>query len=125
MIRRPPRSTLFPYTTLFRSDAPPRRPLEGRARRGPHDERSVQVANTKSAIKRIRQNERRRLRNRTVRSRVRTLIKAARAAEGPAAPPAILGAIRALDKAMSKGVLHANTASRKKSALARRLAAHR
>src|SRR5256885_10294937 len=45
MIRRPPRSTLFPYTTLFRSDAPPRRPLEGRARRGPHDERSVQVAN--------------------------------------------------------------------------------
>src|SRR3712207_8983513 len=36
MIRRPPRSTLFPYTTLFRSDAAPRRPLDsarGRAQR--------------------------------------------------------------------------------------------
>src|SRR5256885_5483733 len=65
MIRRPPRSTLFPYTTLFRS-------------------RSVRVATTKSAVKRIRQNERRRLRNRTVRSRVRTLVKAARAADGQA-----------------------------------------
>jgi ribosomal protein S20 len=37
----------------------------------------------------------------------------------------ILDAIRALDKAMSKGVLHPNTVARKKSALARRLAAHR
>ena len=83
------------------------------------------MANTKSATKRIRQNERRRLRSRTVRSRVRTLVKAARAVEGAAAPAAILEAIRALDKAMSKGVLHRNTAARKKSALARRLAAHR
>ncbi len=83
------------------------------------------MANTRSAIKRIRQNERRRLRNRTVRSRVRTLVKAARAVEGPSASAAILEAIRAVDKAMSKGVLHRNTAARKKSALARRLAAHR
>jgi small subunit ribosomal protein S20 len=83
------------------------------------------VANTKSAVKRIRQNERRRLRNRTVRSRLRTLVKAARATEGPTAPSTILEAIRALDKAASKGVLHRNTAARKKSALARRLAAHR
>jgi small subunit ribosomal protein S20 len=83
------------------------------------------VANTKSAKKRTRQNERRRLRNRAVRSRVRTLIKAARAAEAPVASAAILEAMRALDKATSKGVLHPNTAARKKSALARRLAAHR
>ena len=83
------------------------------------------MANTKSAMKRMRQNERRRLRNRTVRSRVRTLIKAARAADGAAASPVILEAIRALDKATSKGVLHPNTVARKKSALARRLAAHR
>ena len=83
------------------------------------------MANTKSAMKRIRQNERRRLRNRTVRSRVRTLMKAARAAEGPTSSPAILEAIRALDKAMSKGVFHPNTVARKKSALARRLAPHR
>ena len=83
------------------------------------------MATTKSAMKRIRQNERRRLRNRTVRSRVRTLIKTARAVDGPAGSAAILGAIRALDKAVSKGVLHRNTAARKKSALARRLSAHR
>ncbi len=83
------------------------------------------MATTKSAVKRIRQNERRRLRNRTVRSRVRTLVKAARAADGQAGSAAILEAIRALDKAVSKGVLHRNTAARKKSALARRLSAHR
>jgi len=89
------------------------------------DERSVHVANTKSAMKRILQNERRRLRNRAVRSKLRTSIKLARAAEGPTTPAAILEAIRALDKAVSKGVIHRNTAARKKSGLARRLAAHR
>ena len=83
------------------------------------------MATTKSAMKRIRQNEKRRLRNRTVRSRVRTLIKAARAVDGPAGSAAILEAIRTLDKAVSKGVLHRNTAARKKSALARRLSPHR
>ena len=83
------------------------------------------MANTKSAIKRMRQNERRRLRNRAVRSQLRTSIKLTRAAEGPATPAGILAAIRALDKAVSKGVLHRNTAARKKSSLARRLAAAR
>ena len=68
------------------------------------------MANTKSAIKRIRTNERRRVRNRTIRSHVRT---------------AVADAIRALDKAVTKGVVHRNTAARKKSALARRLAAAR
>lgn len=83
------------------------------------------MANTKSAIKRIRQNERRRLRNRTVRSKVRSAVKTARAAEAPQQSATILQAIRALDKAVSKGVIHANTAARKKSALARRLTAVR
>ncbi len=83
------------------------------------------MANTKSALKRIKQNERRRLRNRTVRSKVRSVVKVARAAEGQAAFAAILDAISALDKAVAKGVIHRNTAARKKSALARRLAAHR
>lgn len=83
------------------------------------------MANTKSAIKRIRQNERRRLRNRTIRSRVRSAVKIARAAEGPQQSAAILAALRGLDKAVSKGVIHANTAARKKSALARRLTAVR
>ena len=80
------------------------------------------MANTKSAIKRIRQNERRRLRNRAVRSKVRTAVKTARAGQGEGQRAAILDAIRSLDKAVTKGVVHRNTAARKKSALARRLA---
>ena len=80
------------------------------------------MANTKSAMKRMRQNERRRLRNRAVRSKIRGSVKAARAVEGAARPAVILEAIRVLDKAVSKGVIHRNTAARKKSALARRLA---
>jgi small subunit ribosomal protein S20 len=84
------------------------------------------LANTSSALKRIRQSERRRLRNRAVRSKVRTAVKTARTAiGGPAAEAgaAVIDAIRALDKAVTKGVIHRNTAARKKSALARRLAA--
>lgn len=81
------------------------------------------MANTKSAMKRIRQNEKRRLRNRAVRSKVRTALKSARTAPAETQHAAVLEAIRTLDKAVSKGVLHRNTAARKKSALARRLAA--
>jgi small subunit ribosomal protein S20 len=86
------------------------------------------VANTKSAIKRIRTSEKRRQRNRAVRTRVRSAIKTARAAvttTGGDAATAVLQAIRALDKAVTKGVIHRNTASRKKSLLARRLNAHK
>jgi len=82
------------------------------------------VANTKSAIKRIRTTEKRRLRNRTVRSHVRSALKTARTAvttPGEDARTAVLHAIRTLDKAVTKGVIHRNTAARKKSALARRL----
>jgi small subunit ribosomal protein S20 len=81
------------------------------------------VANTKSAIKRIRQNERRRVRNRAIRSQLRSAVKTARAAEGPPRTEAVFEAIRALDRAVSRGVIHRNTAARKKSSLARRLAA--
>lgn len=83
------------------------------------------MANTKSAMKRMRQSERRRVRNRAVRSKVRTAVKVARTADGPEQRAAIQDAIRTLDKAVSKGVVHRNTAARKKSALARRLAAAR
>jgi small subunit ribosomal protein S20 len=76
-------------------------------------------------MKRMRQSERRRLRNRTIRSQVRTAVKTARAAEGDGVRSAVADAIRALDKAVTKGVVHRNTAARKKSALARRLAAAR
>ena len=84
------------------------------------------MANTSSALKRMRQSERRRLRNRAVRSKVRTAVKNARAIVGEAgtdARAAVTDAIRALDKAVTKGVIHRNTAARKKSALARRLVA--
>ena len=81
------------------------------------------MANTKSAMKRIRQNERRRLRNRAMRSKIRGTVKAARAAEGASRAAVVFEAIRVLDKAVSKGVIHRNTATRKKSALARRLVA--
>ena len=83
------------------------------------------MANTKSARKRIRQNERRRLRNRGIRSQVRSAVKIARATEGPEMRASVAEAIRSLDRAVSKGVVHRNTAARKKSALARRLAAAR
>ena len=78
------------------------------------------MANTASALKRMRQNERRRLRNRTVRSKVRTAVKAARTTPDATS---VMDAIRALDKAVTKGVIHRNTADRKKSSLARKLVA--
>ncbi len=83
------------------------------------------MANTRSAKKRIRQNERRRIRNRGVRSQVRSAVKTARSTDGAEMRTSIAEAIRILDKAVSKGVLHRNTAARKKAALARRLAAAR
>ena len=82
------------------------------------------MANTKSAIKRIRQNERRRLRNRVARSRVRTALKTARAAiveNVGTARPSVSDAIRSLDKAVTKGIVHRNTAARKKSRLMKQL----
>ncbi len=84
------------------------------------------MANTRSAIKTARQSERRRHRNRAVRSKVRSTVKTARAAlveKTAAAAESVAEAIRVLDKAVTKGVIHRNTAARKKSALARRLAA--
>ena len=84
------------------------------------------MANTKSRIKRMRQNERRRARNRALRSKLRTAVKTARTAElGVERTTAVAEATRALDKAVTKGVMHRNTAARRKSGLARSLAAAR
>lgn len=83
------------------------------------------MANTRSARKRIKQNETRRLRNRAVRSAIRSTLKTARGAvteKTPQAKETVLEAIRLLDRAVSRGVIHRNTAARKKSALARALA---
>ena len=87
------------------------------------------MANTRSAKKRIRQNARRRLRNRAVRTRARTSVRQAREAlegEGPTADQAVKVAISQLDRAASKGVIHRNSAARRKRRLAKRLgAAHK
>lgn len=84
------------------------------------------MANTRSAIKRMRQNPKRRLRNRYFTGRARTAVKKARSImeEGTAqdARTAALEAIRALDKAAEKGVIHKNNAARRKSRLMRQLA---
>ncbi|HVO42352.1 MAG TPA: 30S ribosomal protein S20 [Aggregatilineales bacterium] len=85
------------------------------------------MANHKSALKRIRTSERKHLRNRLVVSRARTEIKAARteikAGNLDEARQATVTAIRTLDKAVSKGILHKNKASRRKSRLVKRLQA--
>jgi len=85
------------------------------------------LANIKSAIKRNKQNEKRRLRNRVFRGRARTFIRQARVSiqDGDVenAREATLSAIRTLDKAVEKGVLHKNNAARRKSRLMRSLAA--
>jgi small subunit ribosomal protein S20 len=84
------------------------------------------VANIKSQIKRNRQNEKARVRNKAVRSALKTAQKkvGAAAAEGDldAATAQAREASRALDKAASKGVLHKRSAARKKSRLAKQLA---
>jgi len=85
------------------------------------------LANTASAKKRIRQNEKRRMRNKVWLSRARTTVKEARTAidsgDREAAENAIMVAIKQLDKAASKGVIHNKNASRRKSRLMKRLAA--
>jgi small subunit ribosomal protein S20 len=82
------------------------------------------VANIKSQIKRIRTNEVARLRNKSVKSSLKTAIRNFRAAADTGNREAALAALqtasRQLDKAASKGVIHANQAANKKSAMAAR-----
>jgi small subunit ribosomal protein S20 len=85
------------------------------------------LANKPSALKRIRQNEKRRLRNRTYRGNARAQVKNARLAieQGVVedAREATLSAISALDKAAQKGTIHKKNASRRKGRLMKQLAA--
>lgn len=84
------------------------------------------MANIKSAIKRNRQNEKRRLRNRVYRGRARSSIRKAQVqiedGDLQAAREATIQAVSDLDKAAEKGVIHKNNASRRKSRLMKRLA---
>ncbi len=82
------------------------------------------MANIKSQIKRNRTNEAARLRNKSVKSALKTAVRryreAADSGDAPAATTAMQLAARQLDKAASKGVIHRNQAAKRKSAMATR-----
>ena len=83
------------------------------------------MANIKSQIKRNRQNEKRRLRNKSVKSSLKTAIRkfneATVAGDAENATALLRDASRKLDKAVSKGVIHKNQAANRKSAISKRL----
>ena len=85
------------------------------------------MANIKSQIKRIRTNEIARLRNKAVKSSLKTAVRrfreAADAGEREQALTLMVAASRQLDKAVSKGVIHRNQAANRKSAIAKQVAA--
>ena len=81
------------------------------------------MANIKSQIKRIRTNEAARMRNKSVKSALKTAVRRVRTAadsgDKAAAQVELVAASRSLDKAVSKGVIHPNQAANRKSALAK------
>ncbi|WP_410658093.1 30S ribosomal protein S20 [Amycolatopsis sp. lyj-112] len=83
------------------------------------------MANIKSQIKRITTNEKARQRNQAIRSSVKTAVRKVREAtdsgDKAKALEAQKDAAQKLDKAVTKGVLHANQAANKKSAIAKRV----
>lgn len=85
------------------------------------------MANIKSKIKRIKTNEKSRLRNQAVKSELKTFVRKVRqaiaAGDKETAEAALRVAARKLDKAVSKGVIHRNQAANRKSKLARQVAA--
>ena len=82
------------------------------------------MANIKSQIKRNKQNEKARVRNKAVKSELKTSVRkfreAAEAGNAEAAQAAMRAAAIKLDKAASKGVIHKNQAANRKSAIAKR-----
>ncbi len=83
------------------------------------------MPNIKSAMKRVKVNAKKNLRNRMVKSSVKTVVKKFDAAvvnDLQQAPALLQASFSALDKAAAKGVIHKNAANRKKARLARRLA---
>ena len=84
------------------------------------------MANIKSQIKRNKQNEKARQRNKAVKSSLKTaarsLREAADSGDADKASEALRAAYVKLDKAVSKGIIHKNQAANRKSALAKRVA---
>lgn len=83
------------------------------------------MANIKSQKKRIKTNEKRRLRNKSYKSELKTLVRKTREAIAAKDPEAAEAALRItgrkLDKAVSKGVIHKNQAANRKSKLAKQV----
>ena len=81
------------------------------------------MANIKGQIKRNRQNEKRRLRNKGIRSEINSRVKTAikNAESGAGSPADLQEAVKKIDKAVAKGIMHKNTAARKKSRLSKKL----
>ena len=82
------------------------------------------MAHSKSALKRIRQNEKRRMRNRIIKSRVKSFLTKSEYAiknKQDDSEEIIKDFISAIDKAVKKGIYHKNTAARKKSKLMKKL----
>ena len=83
------------------------------------------MANIKSQIKRNRQNEKRRVRNKAAKSEIKTRVKVAvRSADDgdEQATEALRLAVKRIDKAAAKGIIHKNQAANRKSRLMKRLA---
>ena len=82
------------------------------------------MPNIKSAIKRVKVNEKKRLRNRRVKSAMRTTVKKYEnaVAAGSADAALLSQTASAIDKAVAKGVVSKNAANRKKARMAKRLA---
>ncbi|NIK77364.1 small subunit ribosomal protein S20 [Paenibacillus castaneae] len=83
------------------------------------------MPNIKSAIKRVKTNEKRRALNASQKSALRSAVKSADQAiagtDVDAAKASLIAATKSLDKAVTKGLIHKNAASRKKSRLAKKL----
>lgn len=85
------------------------------------------MANIKSQIKRVKTNDKARLRNKSVSSSIKTAVRrfrdALKAGDAAVITTELRTASQALDVAVSKGVLHKNNAANRKSALAKKVAA--
>lgn len=107
------------------TNCPPRGRLTGRVDRPDFIDGDVNVANSISAKKRIRQNERHRLLNRArksvVKTKTRKFLDLLHAGDLTAAQTAFTGVQKEIDQVAAKGTLHRNTAARRKSRLARQL----
>ena len=81
------------------------------------------MANIKGQIKRNRQNEKRRIRNKGVRSEINSRVKKAieNAESGSHDAEDLKTAVKRIDKAVAKNIMHKNTAARKKSRLTKKL----